>query len=96
MVSVDCTDIPIEEPTRFSSKWFSHKFNGPGLRYEIGLSLQLGHIVWVNGPYPCGAWSDIKIFRDRMKLDLSKNERVEADNGYTGEDPDTCKTPGGF
>jgi len=50
----------------------------------------------VNGPYPCGRWSDIKIFRDRMKLDLSRNERVEADNGYKGEDPESCKTPGGF
>jgi len=74
----------------------SHKFNGPGLRYEVALSLKYGHIVWLNDPYPCGAWPDIKIFRHCLRTFLEPNERVEADNGYIGDDPVVCKTPGGF
>ena len=36
-ISLDGTDFRIPEPTVFDPKWFSHKFNGPGLRYEIAL-----------------------------------------------------------
>lgn len=31
-----------------------------------------------------------------MKHFLGKDERVEADDGYVGEEPEFCKTPGGF
>jgi hypothetical protein len=96
LISVDCTDVPIQEPTVYWKGWFSHKFKGPGLRYEIALSLKKGHIVWIGGPYPCGEWADVKIFRDCLKHSLETNERVEADDGYIGEEPITCKTPGGF
>jgi hypothetical protein len=50
-VSLDGTDFRILEPGNFSSKWYSHKFNGPGIRYEIGLCIVTGHIVWANGGY---------------------------------------------
>ena len=36
-ISLDGTDFRIQEPTPFDPKWFSHKFKGPGLRYEIGV-----------------------------------------------------------
>jgi len=96
LVSVDCTDVEIEEPKMFWKGWYSHKHNGPGLRYEVAVSLKRGHLVWLNGPYPCGQWSDVKIFRHCLKSFLDPNERVEADDGYIGEEPVTCKTPGGF
>lgn len=96
LVSVDCTDFPIREPTFFSTQWFSHKFNGPGLRYEVALCIKTGFIVWVNGPFECGLWSDIKIFRNSLKTFLDHGERVEADDGYIGDEPEFCKTPGGF
>lgn len=44
-VSLDGADFKIEEPTPFSPKWFSHKFKGPGLRYEVGLCIRTGYIV---------------------------------------------------
>ena len=61
LVSVDGTDFCIMEPWPFSTKWWSHKFNGPGLRYEIVVCMQTGWIVMVNGPHPCGDWSDLCI-----------------------------------
>ena len=67
-----------------------------GLRYEIGLCIQTGDIVWVNGPYECGRWPDISIFRDSLLSHLGVNERVEADDGYVGEHPRYIKCPAGF
>ena len=59
MMSVDGTDCPIEKKGR---RWYSHKFKKPGVRYEVGVAIKSGDIVWINGPYPCGAYADIKIF----------------------------------
>ena len=64
---------------------FSHKFKGAGVRYEVAVCIATGHIVWVNGPFPCGAWPDIKIFRFRLKRMLRRGEKVEADRGYRGD-----------
>lgn len=60
-VSVDGTDCRTFEPTRFSSKWYIHKYNGAALRYEVAISLY-SNIVWVYGLSPAGSFSDDKIF----------------------------------
>jgi hypothetical protein len=62
--------------------WFSHKFKGPGVRYEIGLCIQTGWIVWKNGPYPCGSYPDLKIARHRVVHVLAQGEKILADGGY--------------
>lgn len=93
MTTVDGTDFPIYEPKPFSTKWYSHKFKGPGLRYEVCLSIQGGNIVHTNGPFPCGSWPDITVFRDQLINKLSRNEMVEADRGYRGE-PTKIRLPG--
>lgn len=66
------------------------------MRYEVAVSIVGGDIVWVNGPYPCGEWNDLAIFRDGIIHYLDKNERVEADKVCVGEDPFLAKTPKGF
>jgi hypothetical protein len=38
-VTVDGTYFRINEPTDFSTKWFSHKFKGPGVRYQVAISI---------------------------------------------------------
>ena len=81
-VSVDGTDCRIQEPTPFSTIWYSHKHNGAGVRYEIAVSVFTGRIVWVNGPFPCGSYSDLRIFRRNLKKMLDQNEKVIADRGY--------------
>lgn len=81
--SVDGTDCPINEPRPFNRKWFSHKFHGPGVRYEIALSAESARIVWVNGPFECGSNPDNKIFVGTMKKKLAAREKVIADKGYT-------------
>lgn len=74
----------MNEPTKFDKKWYSHKFKGPGLRYEIGIGLKSGSIVWVNGPYPAGQFNDQAIFDLEMKHRLENNEKVLGDSGYRG------------
>jgi hypothetical protein len=85
MVTVDGTDFRIFEPTPFSPMWYSHKFKGPGVRYEVALSINGGDIVHIHGPFACGAWPDISLFRDRLAHMLLPGEMVEADRGYRGE-----------
>ena len=83
-VSVDGTDCRIREPSMFDTKWFSHKFKGPGLRYEIAVAIH-GGIVWINGPYPCGSWPDLRIARDGIIHLLDEGEMLIADGGYGGD-----------
>lgn len=80
--SVDGTDIRIFEPSPFDSRWYSHKFRGPGVRFEIGVAVSSGRLVWVNGPFRCGDNPDINIFRSGMKTKLRADELVVADDGY--------------
>ena len=44
----------------------------------------MGDIVWLNGPYPCGEFNDIKIFKDKLQKKLRNHEKVEADGIYRG------------
>lgn len=92
MVTVDGTDFRICEPSPFSPKWYSHKFKGPGLRYEVAISINGGDIVHVYGPFPCGAYPDISIFRRKLIDMLVDGEMVEADRGYRGE-PNKVRIP---
>lgn len=84
-ISVDGTDFRIMEPRPFNTKWFSHRFHGLGVRYEISVCIGRGRNVWANGPYPCGSHSDVIIFRRYLKQALGEKEMVVADRGYTSE-----------
>lgn len=88
-MTIDGTDCRIGTPWFRWNGWSSHKFKKKAaLRYEVGLGIQSGDIVWIAGPFPAGRYSDITIFRMFLKPLLSDRERVEADSGYNG-DPKT-------
>ena len=77
------------------------KFRGPGLRYEVGICIQTGWICWVNGPFPCGAWPDLRIARSALHLALCAGEMYIADGGYAegdelGADNHHAITPTGY
>ena len=88
-MTVDGTDFRIQEPHPWEQdrnrRFYSHKFKGPGLRYEIGICIKTGHLVWFHGPFPCGAYSDLKIYNLKLKHCLHPGEKVIADQGYKGE-----------
>lgn len=93
-VTVDSTDCPISEPwpweSAYNRQFFSQKINGAALKYEVGVCIQTGDIVWVNGPYKAGKWNDIKLYRRDLKAALCEGEMVEADGGYRGDDTVRC------
>jgi hypothetical protein len=90
---VDGTDFKIYNPHIFDKKWYSFKFRSAGLRWEVAVSIYSGDIVWINGPFPCGQWPDLKIYRESLNELLKQTgERAETDLGYRGE-PATVNHP---
>ena len=82
-MSVDGTDFRINEPQPFSPAWYSHKFKGAGVRYEVAICLQTGDVIWLNGPFPCGTYSDRVIARyEGLDDALDDGEMYVADGGY--------------
>ena len=81
-ISLDGTDFRIMEPSDFDPKWWSHKFNGPALRYEIGICIRTGDIVWAHGGVPCGEWPDLRLARNLILDSLFEGEKIIADKGY--------------
>jgi hypothetical protein len=80
---VDGVDCPIYEPQNFDPKWWSHKFNGPALRYELGINILSSDLCWLNGPFIPGPNNDWLIFRDGGLMDnLNCGETVVADSVY--------------
>jgi DDE superfamily endonuclease len=85
LISVDGTDCPVKEPRPFDPKIFSEKLNGPGLKYEIGVSIQTCDIVWINGPFKAGRPDKTIFLEDGLKAALCEDECVEVDRGYRGD-----------
>ncbi len=52
------------------------------MRYEIGLNIRKGDIVWVNGGVPCGSWPDLKLARSQYCNEVDPGEKTIADRGY--------------
>jgi len=78
-------DFGIFEPSPYNPGWYSFKINGPGIHYKVAINIQNGWIVWVNGPYPAGAYSDSRTAVDCSLLDnLQPGETVIVDWGYKG------------
>ena len=82
--SVDGVDFLIREQTPFDAKWWSHKYGHAALRYEIGISVSSGEIVWIFGPFPAGKYNDQRIYNLKMRQCLHENEKVLGDLGYGG------------
>lgn len=96
LLSIDGTDFRIRQQGDAvkGNAFASHKYKGKSaLRYELGIDILTGNLVWIEGPYPAGRYSDITIFRNCLKHQLEPNERVLADKGYVGEAPEFIKCP---
>ena len=87
---VDGTDFQIYEPKSPLKKWYSHKFNGAGLCYEVAINIQMGCIVWIHGPFPCGSFNDLTIFCGGLMHIVYLGDILEADNGYHGKPTKIC------
>jgi hypothetical protein len=95
-VTLDGTDFRTCETMPFNPKWYSHKFKGPALRYEIAVCIQTGWIVWIHGPFPPGKFPDIKIARKSIHHELDVGEKYLADGGYRDGVAGLAVTPTGL
>lgn len=88
-LTVDGTDCRINEPTPFSKKWYSVKFGGPAVKYEIGIDMA-GNICWVSKLYR-GGKSDLSIYQSPggLRDHMPPNRLAQADDGYKDGDDHT-------
>ena len=85
-VSLDGTDFSVYDPKPFDPKWFSFKINRAGIRYEVGICIATGFIVWFNGGYKAGYFNDLQLARQGFTSELQPGERVVADKGYNDKE----------
>ena len=85
--AVDVTRVHIPRPPVNKHQYFSAKDKFHALKYEIATSIQTNQqaILWIYGPIK-GSVSDLKIFQQKLKKEMGKNEKMIADKGYIGED----------
>jgi hypothetical protein len=94
-MTIDGTNFRIYQKGKAAkgNSFTSHKYAGKlALRYELGISILAGNLVWIQGPYPTGKYTDIKIFNSVLQYCLKPGKRVKADNGYVGH-TDKIKCP---
>lgn len=71
----------------FNKGFYGVKFNHSGLKYEVGVCIAMGHIVWIH-PH----LNDLNISRTALIGALDRDESAVADSGYRGE-PHHIRTP---
>jgi len=91
LFSVDGTHCRVMErqtPTyNRDNAYYSHKFHGAGLNYEVALHCYENKIVHIKGPDPAGR-GDKAAFRDELHGKIPAGSRAVADNGYRADDLD--------
>ena len=89
-MAVDGTHCMIYEPMHelfpMDSSYYSHKHHTSGFNYQVSVSTTEQRILSIHGPYPAGAYNDMKIFKESGLQDLLvfHNKRAVADSGYDG------------
>ena len=81
---MDGIDCRIQEPRKIpSTQWYSHKFGGPGLTYELGIAIHKQKLVWIRGPEPSGK-GDLQNFRapNGLKSKIPLGKKVVANSIY--------------
>ena len=69
-MTVDGTDfrIPQKGAATKGNAFGSHKYTGKStLRYELGVDILAGNLVWIQWPYPAGKYTDITIFNKVLR-----------------------------
>ena len=72
-MTVDRTDfsIPQKGAATKGNAFASHKYAGKSaLRYKLGVDILAGNLVWIQGPYPAGKYTNIKFFNKVLRYFL--------------------------
>jgi hypothetical protein len=76
------------------SAHYSHKFNGAGVSYELGIAIYSSRLVWISGPFPASR-HDLTIFRggkpneprdpNALISKIPQGKKGIGDSAYTAE-----------
>ena len=66
---------------RKNPQWYSHKFNLPGVNYEVCIHLWENRCVWAKTLVKASV-HDLTAFRDELKAMIPAGKRVIAYSGY--------------
>lgn len=80
LVGIDC---PCSEPHLFSTDVLPKKFNRLRIKYRIGICIETGYIVWINGFFS-GRNSEMIIFWGELTTILEDLKFVKADTSLQG------------
>ena len=87
LVSVDGVHCRVQEPIHPTlakdPSWYSHKFNQPGVTYELGVSTCENRLVWINGPHKASK-HDGTIYKEGLRQKIPPGRRVVADKAHRG------------
>ncbi len=81
LMTVNGTDfhVPQKGTATKGNAFASHKYvRKSAFRYELGVSILGGNLVWIQGPYPTGKYNDIKIINKVLRHFFDPGEQVEA------------------
>ena len=84
LLTGDCSDFHIDEPSPWNTKWYSKKFNGPGLKYLVAIAIYSKNICFAEGPR-CAGSGDESTFYKQTLLPKLPNEPIEVDSGPGGD-----------
>jgi hypothetical protein len=68
------------------ARWYSHKFHGPSVAYELGIAICSNQLVWIKSPFKA-AEHGITLFGkpDGLMSKIPAEKRVIGNSGYTGK-----------
>ena len=84
-----------EQSKNPSAKVYSHKFNEPGVGYEIAVAIYEDRVVWINGPFDPST-HDLIIFWSKYGLEANMSDRMRGigDSAYKVGDAMTVHQEG--
>ena len=62
-VTLDGKDFQMNEVTSWTRMFYSVKFNGPGVRYDVAIDIQSSEIVYWSGGDMAGKYNDLVLAR---------------------------------
>ena len=85
LLTGDCADFHIDEPSPWNSKWYSEKFNGPGVKYLVAIAIYSNNICFADGPRYAGSGDESTFYKQTILTEIPEDEPIEVDSGPGGD-----------
>jgi len=82
LVMLDGTDMHVQ--MKFAESFLSHKMKENAVKYEVGVCITTGRIIWIHGPSRA-AEHDISVAQQALVPFLDDGKMVVANSGYRGK-----------